>query len=1188
MECPFPHHLRGVAAEHAAFPQEDDKKLLMELIRGRKASPSHMDAQRVQVRKVRTKKYADSDSSSGSERSSPLLSSRNESMFTHTDSLRSSTISSEGRITMVTDTISDLDYPLSESCQPSPRSMRALSPDNRSPSLSHREMNGGRSRSPSPSTRSQGDPSPVTSDAGGLEEEGSAGDGDSSSDSHVTLVAVEDETKDLQSCKNPFRLTDSEHQSDVPLTKYTNPHLSMSTLGANRNEMHSIENNVAPTLPSFLTHPEHCIQHPTSATDPHLAGAVDRSVNNQSPWEHLEQDAAHLMVPPEESNDGSYKEESKEGCTEKEEEEDLLLAYRKAAIPLQMMINEIENDDDEDSLSVISERTEPDDNFEIVDLNYVSCEQDAKPDEDVVANEQLSIQSAAEIPFEVVPPVGEIQVEKSVEESSTIPSENPENKKQEEKKEQTEEMTEETRERTISEISLDSANMKRRDTLGTLASSQDSLNMPTSDLDDDLDVILEQNKDFVSEAELQDIMREIAERNETANGSMSKQVIEELKLHLQNRAAAAAATAAAAVTTEEEKSIEDEDEETEDGAVDDTPISPINDLQKMFDKPPKYFGSATQPIPIAKHLDSVEYQPDEKKTPEEEVHVQKEVTVTNFDEGPVLTSTVTESVCMQVMQNVEEAEPEVDQAVLLPLKDERVKAGNEDAATDDALQDEAEKSSPDEETEEVVTDDVVQDKTNESEPGEETVESVEEKERESLTNEVHAVIVTAEEVEREKVEVVIESESPEPTSSSPVTPPAGFKDSLNSISASEQEKKENEEEERGEQPMEETLGSVKTCSFETLYQAEATAEEEAQDEGILATHSGRRVRVAGSTIHWDSEAQPGWVQKDKERHRQNVGDVFRLLRSLSRESRWSSSSDLDAASFSDFDDVDFDDDSMNVLVEANSEKPKNVDEAFSLTLSAPTPQVLMPNAPPDHCTMQSVLRKIHSWDTTDDPSNGRTPPPSPASSSRQRKHSSPTRQPRLGTSSLLLDPGDRSPPPVIIQTKVITSVESARRLSTLDPLSTEVVQDAVVQEKSLLISSSAPNPIRNQGVRWYPPCTPHPALDHSFCMLIVPVSKALIVFAAHLEANGFLAPPSPARSRADTEDATDSKSVEKEPIRSAESPVPSIAVTCPEKSSLHSEKDDNIDEAFAEQTPENASNLLSPHSTLQRLRRFSA
>lgn len=156
MECPFPHHLRGVAAEHAAFPQEDDKKLLMELIRGRKASPSHMDAQRVQVRKVRTKKYADSDSSSGSERSSPLLSSRNESMFTHTDSLRSSTISSEGRITMVTDTISDLDYPLSESCQPSPRSMRALSPDNRSPSLSHREMNGGRSRSPSPSTRSQG------------------------------------------------------------------------------------------------------------------------------------------------------------------------------------------------------------------------------------------------------------------------------------------------------------------------------------------------------------------------------------------------------------------------------------------------------------------------------------------------------------------------------------------------------------------------------------------------------------------------------------------------------------------------------------------------------------------------------------------------------------------------------------------------------------------------------------------------------------------------------------------------------------------------------------------------------------------------------------------------------------------------------------------------------------------------
>ena len=102
----------------AAFPQEDDKQLLMELINPRRTtSPSGAlgAEQRVHVKRVTSNRYQDSDSDSDSGPSSPQYSSRNESMFTHTDSLRSSVrssvVSSEGRITIVTemDGMSDME-----------------------------------------------------------------------------------------------------------------------------------------------------------------------------------------------------------------------------------------------------------------------------------------------------------------------------------------------------------------------------------------------------------------------------------------------------------------------------------------------------------------------------------------------------------------------------------------------------------------------------------------------------------------------------------------------------------------------------------------------------------------------------------------------------------------------------------------------------------------------------------------------------------------------------------------------------------------------------------------------------------------------------------------------------------------------------------------------------------------------
>ncbi len=89
-----------------AFPQDEDKQLLMELIRPKKTLS---DENVVQVRKISSHRYKDSDSDSDSAPSSPLMSSHHESsMLTQTDSLRSSmhsssAVSSDGHMTLVTE-----------------------------------------------------------------------------------------------------------------------------------------------------------------------------------------------------------------------------------------------------------------------------------------------------------------------------------------------------------------------------------------------------------------------------------------------------------------------------------------------------------------------------------------------------------------------------------------------------------------------------------------------------------------------------------------------------------------------------------------------------------------------------------------------------------------------------------------------------------------------------------------------------------------------------------------------------------------------------------------------------------------------------------------------------------------------------------------------------------------------------
>ena len=95
--------------DRVAFPEEEDKQLLMELMKGRRqdADQSMLGQHHVEVKRVTSNRYRDSDSESDSCPSSPRLSSRNESMFARTDSprssIRSSGVSSDGRITIVTD-----------------------------------------------------------------------------------------------------------------------------------------------------------------------------------------------------------------------------------------------------------------------------------------------------------------------------------------------------------------------------------------------------------------------------------------------------------------------------------------------------------------------------------------------------------------------------------------------------------------------------------------------------------------------------------------------------------------------------------------------------------------------------------------------------------------------------------------------------------------------------------------------------------------------------------------------------------------------------------------------------------------------------------------------------------------------------------------------------------------------------
>lgn len=128
---------RAHDSDEAAFPQETDRALLLELIRP-KRSNGPIPENRVDIKRVSSARYKDSDSSSGSEASSPQMSSRQDSAFTHSDSLRSSMRSqtssipsSEGRMTIVTDTGSQLDYPTADTqswLEPSPRPSRRTQP----------------------------------------------------------------------------------------------------------------------------------------------------------------------------------------------------------------------------------------------------------------------------------------------------------------------------------------------------------------------------------------------------------------------------------------------------------------------------------------------------------------------------------------------------------------------------------------------------------------------------------------------------------------------------------------------------------------------------------------------------------------------------------------------------------------------------------------------------------------------------------------------------------------------------------------------------------------------------------------------------------------------------------------------------------------------------------------------------
>ena len=106
------------------FPKESDKQKLMDLIRSKApvicAPKDELVKPTVEVRKVSLSRYRSDSESSSSESgpSSPQLSARTDSEFRYSDSIRSSirslgafsAVSSEGRITVVTEScVSDLD-----------------------------------------------------------------------------------------------------------------------------------------------------------------------------------------------------------------------------------------------------------------------------------------------------------------------------------------------------------------------------------------------------------------------------------------------------------------------------------------------------------------------------------------------------------------------------------------------------------------------------------------------------------------------------------------------------------------------------------------------------------------------------------------------------------------------------------------------------------------------------------------------------------------------------------------------------------------------------------------------------------------------------------------------------------------------------------------------------------------------
>ena len=108
------HHPRDIS--NVTYPKDSDKQKLFDLIRPKSVFEVEASPQQLQVKKVVSRKYSDTESSSsGSEPSSPNISTRPDSSFGYSDSVRSSirsstTVSSDGRMTIVTEScISDID-----------------------------------------------------------------------------------------------------------------------------------------------------------------------------------------------------------------------------------------------------------------------------------------------------------------------------------------------------------------------------------------------------------------------------------------------------------------------------------------------------------------------------------------------------------------------------------------------------------------------------------------------------------------------------------------------------------------------------------------------------------------------------------------------------------------------------------------------------------------------------------------------------------------------------------------------------------------------------------------------------------------------------------------------------------------------------------------------------------------------